>query len=51
MKKKIVTPRKGITLDELTVFITDGFRVVIQAFELDKRVRKLEDKILGKDKK
>ena len=51
MEKKIITPRRGTTLDELAVLITDGFRVLIQALELDRRVRKLEDKILGKDKK
>ena len=51
MEKKIVTPRRGMTIDELAVLITDGFRTLIQALELDKRVRKLEDKIIGKDKK
>ena len=51
MEKKNISPRRGTTLDELEVIITDGFRILLQAFELDKRVRKLEDIIIGKDKK
>jgi len=51
MEKKNLSPRRGMTIDELAVLITDGFRTLIQAFEIDKRIRKLEDIIIGKNKK
>jgi hypothetical protein len=51
MEKKNLSPRRKMTIDELAALITDGFRTLIQAFEIDKRIRKLEDKVIGKNKK